>query len=203
MTDMPAHPAPASASSRVEMPRALPFLLNVALAAGLGGFLGGWAGALAGAGALFLLLAAFFLAPAIVRLRHALGRVGAAIWTLLRPLFGLLLLPPVALIALGASLLILAWERTVGRLSGPAVPAALAPLRLLGRVRDLLFGLLKPENLPMTSINVLLLLVLGCVAIGIQVAFYAALAAVPVMICTLMMVAVESSREPEDGPAKG
>jgi uncharacterized BrkB/YihY/UPF0761 family membrane protein len=45
-----------------------------------------------------------------------------------------------------------------------------------------------------------MLIVIGSVMIGIQVAFYVALSAVPVMLVTLVMVAIESSAEPEDGP---
>lgn len=187
------------------MPRAVPFLLNMALAAALGGFLGGWAGALAGAGVLLALLAAFALAPALARqvppLSARLARVAAPVGAVLRPLLGLVLLPPAALVTIGASLLLLVWQRTLGRLNPPQLPVIAALQRGGDTVRELLLGLLAADNLPMTAVNALLLLVLGCVLGGIQVAFYVALAAVPVMICALMMLAVESSREPEDGPA--
>lgn len=187
----------------VDMPRALPFLLNLLLATALGAYLGGWPAALAGAGAMFALLGAFFLAPRIIRARRALGRVGGHVWILLRPLVGLALLPPVAALALVASLLLFAWDRTLGLLERPSLAPVRAPVALLAHLRRLLTGLFSAGNLPMTAVNALLLLLLGCIAIGIQVAFYAALAAVPVLICTLMMVAVESSREPQDGPAQG
>lgn len=187
----------------VALPRALPFLLNVLLASALGGSLAGLAGALAGAGTLFALLGFFFLAPGIARARLVLMRAASRLWALLRPLVGLVLLPPAALVAITASLLLFAWDRTLGRLKPSGLPATPSPRRALIALRDLLLGLLAAENLPMTAVNALLLLVLGCVAIGIQVAFYAALAAVPVLICALMMLAVESSREPEDGPAGG
>ncbi|MDQ0346586.1 hypothetical protein [Ancylobacter vacuolatus] len=190
-------------SRPVEMPRALPFLLNVLLASALGGSLAGLAGALAGAGTMFALLGFFFLAPRIARARLALLRAGSSLWALLRPLVGLVLLPPAALLAITASLLLFAWERTLGRLKLSGFPAPPSPRRRLIALRDLLLGLMAAENLPMTAVNALLLLVLGCIAIGIQVAFYAALAAVPVLICVLMMLAVDSSREPEDGPSEG
>lgn len=193
----PLRPAP--------MPRAVPFLLNMALAAALGGFLGGWAGALAGAGVLLALLAAFVLAPKLVRyvppLSARLARATAPLRAVLRPLLGLMLLPPAALVTIGASLLLLAWQRTLGRLNPPQLPVIAALQRGIDALRGLLGGLLAAGNLPMTAVNALLLLVLGCVLGGIQVAFYVALAAVPVLICALMMLAVESSREPEDGPA--
>ncbi|WP_018388271.1 hypothetical protein [Ancylobacter sp. FA202] len=187
----------------VDMPRALPFLLNVLLASALGGSLAGLAGALAGAGTMFALLGFFFLAPGIARARLALMRAASSLWVLLRPLVGLVLLPPAALLAITASLLLFAWDRTLGRLKLSGFPVTPSPWRALIALRDLLLGLLAAENLPMTAVNALLLLVLGCVAIGIQVAFYTALAAVPVLICVLMMLAVESSREPEDGPTEG
>lgn len=193
----PLRPAP--------MPRAVPFLLNMALAAALGGFLGGAAGALAGAGVLLALLAAFMLGPALARqvvpLSARLARATAPLGAALRPLLGLMLLPPAALVTIGASLLLLAWQRTLGRLNPPQLPVIAALQRGIDALRELLGGLLAAGNLPMTAVNALLLLVLGCVLGGIQVAFYVALAAVPVLICALMMLAVESSREPEDGPA--
>lgn len=193
----PLRPAP--------MPRAVPFLLNTALAAALGGFLVGGAGALAGAGVLLALLAAFVLAPALARrvvpLSVRLARAAAPLGAVLRPLLGLVLLPPAALVTIGASLLLLAWQRTLGRLNPPQPPVIAALQRRVGAFLDLLGGLLAADNLPMTAVNALLLLVLGCVLGGIQVAFYVALAAVPVLICALMMLAVESSREPEDEPA--
>jgi len=58
----------------------------------------------------------------------------------------------------------------------------------------------RPPALPLTIVNLLMLIVIGSVMIGIQVAFYVALSAVPVMLVTLVMVAIESSAEPEDGP---
>ncbi|WP_425105904.1 hypothetical protein [Ancylobacter sp.] len=200
----PLRPAP--------MPHAVPFLLNMALAAALGGFLGGGAGALAGA-VLLALLAAFVLAPALARhvarqlARHMpplsarLARAAAPLGAVLRPLLGLVLLPPAALVTIGASLLLLVWQRTLGRLNPPQLSVIAALQRRIDALRKLLGGLLAADNLPMTAVNALLLLVLGCVLGGIQVAFYVALAAVPVLICALMMLAVESSREPEDGPA--
>lgn len=194
---------PATDGPATDTPRALPFLLNLLLATALGGYLGGWPAALAGAGAMSALLGGFFLAPRIVRARQALGRFGGHVWALLRPLAGLVLLPPVAALTLAAGLLLLVWHRTLGRIERPSLAPARVAVALLRRMRDLLAGLFSAGNLPMTAVNTLLLLLLGCIAIGIQVAFYAALAAVPVLICTLMMVAVESSREPQDGPAQG
>lgn len=187
----------------VEMPRALPFLLNVLLAGALGFYLGGWMAALAGAGALLVVLGGFLLAPQIGQARRALERLGRAVWILLRPLVGLALFPPVAAVTLVLSVLLLIAGRVGARITPPAVPGSLSVLATLRGWRRLLLGLFTSGNLPMTAVNLLLLVVLGCVGIGIEVAFYAALAAVPVMIVALVMIAIEASREPEDGPAAG
>lgn len=196
--------APAALPPRsVEMPRPLPFLLNMALAGALGFFLAGWPGALAGAGALLVLLAGFSLAPQIAQARQGVEQAGRAAWMMLRPLVGLILFPPVAVLTLALGLLLMVSERVSGRIKWPAVPGSLSVLAPLRTWRRLLLGLFTAANLPMTAVNVLLLVVLGCLAIGIEVAFYAALAAVPIMIVALVMVAIESSREPDDGPAAG
>lgn len=194
---------PASPAPTVDMPRPLPFLLNMLLASALGFYLGGWQGALAGAGALLLVLGGFFLAPQIAWARRGVERAGHAAWLLLRPLVGLALLPLVMLAALIVGLFLMLGERVGHLVRRPMPTGQISPVKLLREGRALLAGLLAPMNLPMTAVNALLLVVLGCVAIGIQVAFYAALAAVPVMIVTLVMVAIESSREPDDGPASG
>ncbi|WGD28836.1 hypothetical protein AncyloWKF20_13660 [Ancylobacter sp. WKF20] len=202
----PFKPAPAAhvrQLASVEMPRPLPFLLNVLLAGALGYHLGGWMAALAGAGALLVVLGGFLLAPQIGQARRALERVGRSVWVMLRPLVGLVLFPPVAAITLVLSVLLLVGGRVGARINRPAVPGSLSALATLRAWRHLLLGLFTSVNLPMTAVNILLLVVLGCVGIGIEVAFYAALAAVPVMIVALVMVAIEASREPEDGPAAG
>lgn len=202
----PFKPAPAPhvrQPASVEMPRALPFLLNVLLAGALGFYLGGWMAALTGAGALLVVLGGFLLAPQIGQARHALERLGRAVWILLRPLVGLVLFPPVAAVTLVLSVLLLIGGRVGAHITRPAVPGSLSLLATLRGWRRLLLGLFTSVNLPMTAVNLLLLVVLGCVGIGIEVAFYAALAAVPVMIVALVMVAIEASREPEDGPAAG
>jgi hypothetical protein len=122
---------------------------------------------------------------------------------MLRPLVGLVLFPPVAAITLVLSVLLLIGGRVSAHINRPAIPGALSVLATLRAWRRLLLGLFTSVNLPMTAVNILLLVVLGCVGIGIEVAFYAALAAVPVMIVALVMVAIEASREPDDGPATG
>ncbi|WAC26998.1 hypothetical protein [Ancylobacter sp. SL191] len=202
----PFKPAPAAhlrPPASVEMPRPLPFLLNVLLAGALGFYLGGWMAALAGAGALLALLGGFFLAPQIGQARRALERLGGSVWVMLRPLVGLVLFPPVAAITLVLSVLLLIGGWGGAHINRPSIPGSLSVLATLHAWRRLLLGLFTSDNLPMTAVNILLLVVLGCVGIGIEVAFYAALAAVPVMIVALVMVAIEASREPDDGPAAG
>lgn len=174
-------------------PNPLPFLLTLLLAAALGASLGGVAAAAAMAGAVAL----FLMAPLMAA---PLARAAGLAWMGLRPLVGLVLLPPVAIFTLALSVLLLAWDRTAGRFDRLALSSPIAPLALLRTLRRLLTGLFAAENLPLTAVNALLLVVLGCVGIGIEVAFYAALAAVPVLIIALVMLAIESSREPQDGP---
>ena len=80
----------------------------------------------------------------------------------------------------------------------PTLAITIAPCAALGRLRRLLVGLFAPDVLPLTAVNALLLLVLATVMIGIEVAFYAALAAVPILVVTLAMVAIDASRDPEE-----
>lgn len=194
-------PVAGSAAAGVDLPRALPFLLNLALVGALGFHLGGWPGLAAGVGALLALFGFFVLARGIGRRRDRLAGLAEGAARLLRPVAGLVLLPFVALLTIAVTLALSAFDRTLGRLALPGISPGLSPRALVRRGLGLVAGFFSAENLPMTAVNALLLLVFGCLAIGIEVAFYAALAAVPVMICTMMMVAVESSREPEDGPA--
>ena len=57
--------------------------------------------------------------------------------------------------------------------------------------------MVSPRGLPLLLTNILLLLAIGCVTLGIGVALYAALLAVPAMIATMMLVALDGSAEPE------
>lgn len=184
------------------MPRPLPFLLNLALAAALGAALGGWPGLVGGAAALALLFAFIGL---VRRLRANEGHVArsvCAIGTVVRTLVGAMLAPPVVIATLATSLALYVWERTAGRMVLPALTISVPLGAALGRIWRLLVGLFAPEALPLTALNALLLLVLATVALGIEVAFYAALAAVPILIVALAMVAIDSSRDPEEAPRR-
>lgn len=63
-----------------------------------------------------------------------------------------------------------------------------AGVRLLG---FLYRGFFTPEQVPLTLVNVVLAIFLGCLMYGIDVAFYAALIGVPIVVLTLMVVALE------------
>ena len=122
---------------------------------------------------------------------------------LLRPILGALLLPLVFLVTVPAVAVHSAWLRVERFLKPSDIRLGTPLLRSVRRFASFTASGFTPSNLPGTTLNLLLLLllvlvlVLGCVLIGIEVAFYAALAAVPIMLVTLMMVAVESSREPD------
>lgn len=179
------------------LPSIFPFLLNLILAGGLGAAIHGALGAAIGAG----LLIAVFLFVWFVRLcqRRAddVQRFAKGAWRLLKPLLALALLPAMLVftaVCLGVGIV---WQRVGRGLLLPSV-AMLARMRdVAGWALNLVRGLFAVENLPATALNALLLLIIGCVAVGIEVAFYSALAAVPILIFTLAMVALDSSKEPE------
>lgn len=182
----------------VELPASLPFMLNMALAAGLGAFVGGWAGAAIGALLLVLVFGLVWLVGYARRQRKKLAAVGALAWRMARPIVGLIALPLVIL--LSVPVISIAWviSQATPLRKVPSAPVV-APLAAFAR-RSVRFvtDFFRPAHLPGTAANLLLLLTLGCVAVGIEVAFYAALAAVPVMILTFAMVALEFSREPTE-----
>jgi len=186
-----------SERARDTLPAAVPFLLNSALAAGLGLFVDGWIGA---ALALALLAAVFGLFW-LVRWSRSNGAAIAAsrqsLLEFLRPILGALLLPLVFLVTVPAVAVHSAWLRVERFLKPSDIKLGTPLLRSVRRFASFTASGFTPSNLPGTTLNLLLVLVLGCVLIGIEVAFYAALAAVPIMLVTLLMVAVESSREPD------
>ena len=83
----------------------------------------------------------------------------------------------------------------------PTLPDLAAAGRLGQRAKSrgisFLKGMVSERGLPLLLANLLLALVIGCVLLGMGVALYAALIAVPVMIATMMLVAVDGSDEPE------
>lgn len=77
----------------------------------------------------------------------------------------------------------------------------LAALSVLATVPGRLYrfgaSLFRDDVLPWTLGNVILLLIGGVVVIGIDVAFYAALIAVPLLILALAMLALKGGEDPE------
>lgn len=61
----------------------------------------------------------------------------------------------------------------------------------------------EPENLTLLIGNFLLLLIVGCVLFGMDVAFYAALVATPVWLMGLMLLAIQGSKPIEPAPVIG
>jgi hypothetical protein len=67
------------------------------------------------------------------------------------------------------------------------------------RLLEFLYGFVTPENLPLTMVNVVLAIVVGSMTFGIDVAFYAALIGVPVVLLTLTVVALDPGEvDPEE-----
>lgn len=79
-----------------------------------------------------------------------------------------------------------------------------APLRLLaglgsvpGRLGRFFISLFDERALPWTLGNTALLLVIGVLVLGIDVAFYAALIAVPLLLLALAMLAITGGEDPD------
>ena len=60
-----------------------------------------------------------------------------------------------------------------------------------------LYGFVDPDTLPMTMINLVLAVMLGSIMFGIDVAFYAALIGVPIVVLTLIVMVLEPDTEAE------
>ncbi len=182
----------------IELPAVVPFLLNALLAGIMGFYVSGWIGVGIAITLLSGVFAIFWLAGYLRRKRDNLVRLRVLIWRIVRPLVGILALPLVLLLAIPAVLVSWLLTKLEALPRAPALSLT-EPLADAGR-RTLLFfsGFFRPSNLPGTAANLLLLLILLCVAVGIEVAFYVALAAVPIMLLTFAMVAVEFSREPDE-----
>lgn len=182
----------------VALPAPVPFLLNAILAGALGWIIAGWQGFVLGIVLLVAFLAVVWSVGRLHANRSSLQRLPEFTMKLLRPFVGLLLLPPTVLFALTVMIALWVWQRSLGRLTMPAISFTRPLAGSLRKVSGFMGGFFTPSELPRTAVNFLLVLILGTVAAGIQVAFYAALVAVPIVICALLMVAVESSREPEE-----
>lgn len=60
-----------------------------------------------------------------------------------------------------------------------------------------LYGFVSADQLPLTMINITLAILVGSMAFGIDVAFYAALIGVPIVVLTLMVIALDPGPDPE------
>lgn len=183
---------------RFALPATVPFLLNLVLSAAIGFVVAGGIGAAIGVASLLGFYGVMLVVRSLLRNRVP-KHIGAVLGIILRPIIALILLPPTLIFAGVVMACSYVWERSLGRVALPALrvslPIADAARRLFGFVQ----GFFTPAELPRTAMNGLLLLLVGTLAVGIEVAFYAALVAVPMVICAVLMIAVESSREPDEG----
>lgn len=65
------------------------------------------------------------------------------------------------------------------------------------RLLKFLYGFVSADQLPLTMVNITLAILVGSMAFGIDVAFYAALIGVPIVVLTLMVIALDPGPEPE------
>lgn len=100
----------------------------------------------------------------------------------------------VSMAALAVGLVQVVSERWGLRFSPAAI--ALPRLRLTKGTRTRPARPLTAENISLFIANGLLLIVIGCLVYGMEVAFYAALVATPVWLCVLVAVALQAS-EPD------
>lgn len=181
----------------IALPDGVPFLLNLVLASVLGAGIGGWSGAALGGAAL---VAAYVFIWLMRWLRQNVATCRAVLdrgLALIRPPAALAALPFVIALAAVAMVVAAVWEaaQPSWRFHAPLVSAAASRARSL--LRRILGAFFSPAHLPTTAVNALLLLTLASLVIDVDVAFYAALAAVPLIILTLVMVAIDASREPD------
>lgn len=65
------------------------------------------------------------------------------------------------------------------------------------RLLKFLYGFISADQLPLTLVNITLAILVGTMAFGIDVAFYAALIGVPIVVLTLMVIALDPGPDPE------
>ncbi len=106
--------------------------------------------------------------------------LGLLLTVAMAPVFGLLYAG-----GWGAALALLAWLvfYVLPRMTG---------IRLLGFLYSEFF---TPEQLPLTMINVTMAIILGTLLFGMDVALYAALVGVPIVVLTLTVLALEPDEE--------
>lgn len=172
------------------------FLFNLVLAMAAGFLAGGMIGSVVAA-LILLIFAGLFLAW-----RH-LDRLtipgGQRVIRAVRAGMGLVLRLAAIPLALIGSLLM-----TLAALVLALLAPLAGPLRLLaglasvpGRFGRFLISLFDETVLPWTLGNTALLLVIGVLVLGIDVAFYAALIAVPLLLLALAMLAITGGEDPE------
>lgn len=188
-------PSPANPAA---IKSAVVFLLNAGLCMTIGGVFFGLWGLLGG-------LLVWLCAAGVPRLiRAARGRqtqIRGALrlgLKLLRTGGALIALPFVLVFTIAYMTVAYLWEKVTQPLRRIAPFPAGRGRGVARSMGAFLRSFVRPDVLPLTVANLLMILVIACVLVGIQVAFYVALAAVPVMILTLVMVAIDFSAEPED-----
>ena len=144
--------------------------LNVLGAAVVGGWVAGWIGALIGVAVYGVLLAGYAIAGAVPR---AIPLVRVPVRASAAPAPAVAALPPVMT-------------------NEPAPPP------IAYRIAAGLQVPFAEANLPLTVLNVVLLVLLICVMTGIDFAFWLALAAVPVVILGLMMMSLDGQEEQDE-----
>jgi hypothetical protein len=188
----------------------LALLVNGALAGCLGWMLGGLVWAVVAS----MVLIGLTLAPSVVRRimvevrrtdRRPVVTIALGALKLAAAPFVMVAALVVTLIGLSVGLAQLAAERLSGRMPTIAIPSPRFKLRRSDRVRSPSTDWKSAENLSMTLANLLLLIVLGCLWYGMEVAFYAALVATPIWLSVLVAVALQASEPdrsiplPDDG----
>lgn len=175
-----------------------PVVINLLLAAIVGYLLGGVVGA--GVGAMLMLVLNALVALVRQQLARAATRpvggrsVGREVGNLLLKalaipfgLFG-------AAVTTGAAVAMFVLSPVTGPLGCVGREIAATP----GRIVRFIANLFSPNLLPWTLGNALLLIVIGVVTVGIDVAFYVALTAVPLLILVLAKLAITGGEEPDE-----
>ncbi|PWK74057.1 hypothetical protein [Aminobacter sp. AP02] len=65
------------------------------------------------------------------------------------------------------------------------------------RLSKFLHGFVSADQLPLTMVNITLAILVGSMAFGVDVAFYAAMIGVPIVVLTLMVIALDPGPYPE------
>lgn len=174
----------------------IPFVqINFVLAALVGFGLHGVTGAAIGALSWLFVVVVLHLAgrSGPRRAALALARLGL---TVARRGIGLIAFPFLLVIGIVIGFATLARRHLDAHL--PALPVVRRPRPSGEPLLAFLRSWTEPRSIAMTIANVVALIAIGCIAIGMEVALFVALGAVPVILLVLMMLAVDSSEEPED-----